>query len=407
MKFFNYYLTLIVLFVSGVAVSQIQCAVDVTILEGATIAMCADAPMSISASNGYTAYAWTGPETLTGQTITPQFSGTYTVAATDASNCISTASIVVTVNPSPTPSIISSEGNLICPSVGTILSTANTYAAYDWGNGNTNPTLSVNSTGTYAVTVTDGKNCKGQANIQINTFNFTLTSSSAAACTGSNVTLTATGGTSYAWSTGEFGGSIIVAPSTPTNYSVDITAGSCTETKSILLQPVEIDPYDLEDTVYVKPNQDYFLSGPDGFTSYTWSPDNQIDSPFSQGVTFTGTESQTITINATHPSGCTITDSVVMIVVDLSIPNGFSPNGDAYNEYFVIPELTTDSLKASIAIWNRWGELVVETDDYKNDWNGRCRTDLCLGKKELPEGTYFYHLNVHDVTFKGYITLKR
>ena len=369
--------------------------------------MCADAPNSISALNGFVSYAWTGPETLAGQTITPQFSGTYTVSATDAINCVSTASILVTVNPSPTPTIISSEGNLICPTIGTTLSTPNAYSSYSWSNGPTSPTNFITAPNTYTVTVTDANNCTGQDNILISTFNFDLSVSSTSACSGNSLTLDASGGTSYSWSTGEFGPTITVNPTVPTNFSVNITAGSCTETKTILVQPIEVIEFNLDDTIYVRPNQEYYIGGPEGYSSYSWSPNNQIDSPLSQGVTFSGTESQTLYLNATHASGCTLNDSIVIIIVDLHIPNGFSPNEDAYNQFFVIPELETENLVAQVSIWNRWGELVVETNEYKNNWEGKCMTDLCLGSESLPEGTYFYHINVHDVTFKGYVTLKR
>ncbi|HIP32206.1 MAG TPA: hypothetical protein EYG86_05545, partial [Crocinitomicaceae bacterium] len=140
MKIIHRILLIVVTFGSTISFSQIQCVVDVAINEGATISMCSNALTTISGSNGYVSYAWSGPEVLTGQTITPQFSGTYTLAATDAVNCISTVSIIVTINAAPTPTIISSEGNVICPSIGTTLSTTIPYSTYDWGSGNTGAT---------------------------------------------------------------------------------------------------------------------------------------------------------------------------------------------------------------------------------------------------------------------------
>lgn len=386
---------------------QVQCTVDITIDEGASVDMCSNALTSISGANGFVSYSWTGPEALSGQTITPQFSGVYTLSATDAVSCISTITIQVNINTPPVPVIVSSEGSVICPSVGTTLSTTTPFVTYDWGGGVATSTFFVDSPASYTVTVTDANNCSGQESILISSFDFGLVSSAVSGCTSTGVALTASGGTGYAWSTGEFGNTIIVDPTAPTNYSVVITAGSCTETLSITVQPIELLEYELEDTIYVGVNENIFISGPEGFSAYEWTPDDQIDSPFSQGVNFSGTESQLLTVTATHPSGCTISDNVNVIVVDLSIPNGFSPNGDLKNEFFVIPELETENYDAEITIWNRWGELVVEQSDYKNDWNGTCKTDLCLGSKKLPEGTYFYHINVHEVTFKGYITLKR
>ncbi|MBL1281360.1 MAG: gliding motility-associated C-terminal domain-containing protein [Fluviicola sp.] len=407
MRFYKYIYSLIFFGASFGVNAQIQCALDISINEGASVTMCSNALTTVSGASGFVAYNWSGPETLTGQTITPQFSGTYTLSATDGVACVSTTSILVTINAAPTPIIISSEGAVICPSVGTTLSTSTSYSSYVWSNGDTSPTSFVTTTNTYSVTVTDANSCSGQSNILISTFPFSLTSSAVSGCTSTAIALTATGGTSYSWSTGEFGNTIVVNPSSTTNYSVDITAGTCVETMSLTVQPLELLDFELADTIYVKAGENVFIPGPDGFSAYSWSPTNQIDSPFSQGVNFSGTESQILTINATHPTGCVLSDSVVMIVVDLSVPNGFSPNGDSYNEFFVIPELERDSLTAEITIWNRWGELVLQQQNYQNDWRGECRTDLCLGKGDLPEGTYFYHIDVHGITFRGYVTLKR
>ncbi len=170
MKIIHRILLIVATLGSATTFSQIQCTVDVAIIEGATISMCSNALTTISGSNGFASYAWSGPESLTGQTITPQFSGTYTLAATDAVNCVSTVSIVVTINTAPTPTIVSSEGNFICPSVGTTLSTTIPYSTYDWGTGNTGATFFTATPSIYTVTVTDANNCSGQNNLLISSF---------------------------------------------------------------------------------------------------------------------------------------------------------------------------------------------------------------------------------------------
>jgi len=389
------------------AIAQIQCTVDVVIVEGATIEMCADAPQTISASNGFVDYGWTGPESLIGQTITPQFSGQYVVAALDGMGCISRDTIQVTINPNPTPTIISSEGNPICPGTGgTTLSLANPYATYDWGGGNTGPTLSVSGPGAYAVTVVDNNGCAGHQVISLTELTFDLTSTAASGCFGSTALLTASGGTSYLWSTNEVGNSIVVAPTVTTNYTVDITNGSCTQTLAIDVDPVQPLNYELEDTVFLGVNETYtFFAPTSGFVSFNWYPTEQIDNPNGASVTVTADSTFTLFMEATHSSGCIVKDSVQIVVVDLSIPNGFSPNGDPLNEFFVVPQL--NYLDGSIKVWNRWGDLVFESDRYENNWDGTCQTAFCTGNQGLPEGTYFYHITVDDVSFKGYLTLKR
>ncbi len=95
--------------------------------------------------------------------------------------------------------------------------------------------------------------------------------------------------------------------------------------------------------------------------------------------------------------------------VDLGvlIPNGFSPNGDGINEYFVINNLENYQ-NNTIVIMNRWGNKVFEATPYKNDWNGTNQYGIGVGGEKLPEGTYFYILDLGDGSkpVKGYIYLK-
>lgn len=385
--------------------AQIQCAVDVQINEGTSITMCASNPQTISGSAGFVNYAWTGPETQISQTITPNFSGQYILNALDGTGCVSSDTIIVTIVPDPAEIILSSEGNPICTGSGTTLSLANPYASYNWTGGITTSTFFAPGPGTYNVTYTDVNGCSGSSAIALGEANFTLSGTESSLCTGGAVTLTASGGSSYVWSTGEVGNTIVVNPSSPTLYSVVISSGSCSETLSTTVTPVEPEENLMPDTIYVGSGNAQFVSGPDGFESYLWSPINQINNPFGQGVIFTGTVSQTLVVEATHADGCVLTDSVRMIVVNLTIPNGFSPNSDGKNDTFRIPEL--DEYPGALSVWNRWGDLVLNDPSYQNSWDGTCQTSACLGSGELPQGTYFYQVDVEGITFTGYITLKR
>lgn len=89
------------------------------------------------------------------------------------------------------------------------------------------------------------------------------------------------------------------------------------------------------------------------------------------------------------------------VVVDIMIPNVFTPNGDNKNETFMIPGL--DKYEANeLTIMNRWGNTVYSKKGYQNDWTG----------DSLSEGTYYYLLKVKTAgnkweVYKGYITLLR
>ncbi len=130
-----------------------------------------------------------------------------------------------------TPSI--SGGTSICSGPTTLTATGGNYYAFAWSNGSFNPSITVSEAGTYTVTVYD--NCTsatasvvvtggGSASIQANgptTF-----------CQGGSVTLTASQGDSYKWSSGQTTQSITVT--TTGSYDATVTSGGCPATSNAI-----------------------------------------------------------------------------------------------------------------------------------------------------------------------------
>ena len=87
------------------------------------------------------------------------------------------------------------------------------------------------------------------------------------------------------------------------------------------------------------------------------------------------------------------------------VPEGFSPNGDGVNDTFVIGYL--DGKRINLTVYNRWGNKVYQSQEYKNDWDGKSNYGLVTGD-QLPDGTYFYIVTVDEVDQKPkYLTIKR
>ena len=113
----------------------------------------------------------------------------------------------------------------------------------------------------------------------------------------------------------------------------------------------------------------------------------------------------------------------------LTIPDGFSPNSDNYNDYFEIGYIDNATgvvdkelfgniyPNASIEIYNRWGNLIYTKENYGNTskwgdyeawWDGTSMNKMQLGSKKLPAGTYFYILNLDsNEVIKGSIFLNK
>ncbi len=90
----------------------------------------------------------------------------------------------------------------------------------------------------------------------------------------------------------------------------------------------------------------------------------------------------------------------------LFIPAGFSPNGDGINDFFVIKG--AEHFDVTLKVFNRWGNIVFEGKQYKNDWGGVSNVGILIGN-QLPGGTYYYTVNLGNGTkgIAGYITLNR
>ncbi|WP_459471052.1 invasin domain 3-containing protein [Aquirufa beregesia] len=79
------------------------------------------------------------------------------------------------------------------------------------------------------------------------------------------------------------------------------------------------------------------------------------------------------------------------------VTQGFSPNGDGINDKFVIPGIMSMP-SHHLSIFNRWGNIVYETDNYKNDWGGEIPKGVGVvqGEGTITDGVYFYIID-----FKG------
>jgi gliding motility-associated-like protein len=105
------------------------------------------------------------------------------------------------------------------------------------------------------------------------------------------------------------------------------------------------------------------------------------------------------TTNFTVVDACnqTVQTSILSYVCNTVIPDIFTPNGDDLNETFTITGIEFFP-GSSVLIFDRWGGLVHESADYKNDWNGG----------DAPDGVYYYIFNRSDgESFAGYVHLAR
>ncbi len=123
---------------------------------------------------------------------------------------------------------------------------------------------------------------------------------------------------------------------------------------------------------------------------------------------FAGTDQLTIEV-CDLAGACSQGIITITVEGDVIVYNGFSPNGDTKNPTFRIGNITTLEPQNKVSIFNRWGDLVFEIDNYNNDSNkfdGRNNNG-----NELPSGTYFYRIQFtgssNRESLTGYLTIKK
>jgi len=147
----------------------------------------------------------------------------------------------------------------------------------------------------------------------------------------------------------------------------------------------------------------------------TIDPNGNVTDPMNPDTDGDGVTDGTEAVDGTDPTDpCAFVEVSITLEVTAStpcqihIPEGFSPNGDGVNDYFVIGGIDNYE-KVEVIIMNRWGNKVYESNDYQNDWDGTNQAGSSIGGNELPVSTYFYIINLGEgeEVKKGYVYINR
>ncbi|MBZ0207717.1 MAG: gliding motility-associated C-terminal domain-containing protein [Flavobacteriales bacterium] len=129
------------------------------------------------------------------------------------------------------------------------------------------------------------------------------------------------------------------------------------------------------------------VSGGFGATTMVWS-----DSLFSDHQFVPGMENGTYTVSVTDQCPKTVSLTVeVDAGCEVIIPNVITPNGDGYNDKFVVEGIK--GRDNHVQIWDRWGKEVLNTTNYQNNFSA----------KDLHDGVYFYVIRVLQQDYTGHL----
>jgi len=334
----------------------VDAGIDQTICNGAGAVLIA---------TGGSSYTWTpssGLSSTTGFSVnaSPSVTTTYSVNASSG-GCSASDEVTVFVNSTPTVSITSNGSTAFCSGGSAGLIATSSASSYTWSNGALTPSITVNTSGNYNVTVSNGS-CTANSNfIAVTVYTAAITSITpngpTTFCNGGSVILSANTGTNYSWSTGANTQTVSVTSTGVYSVSVDDVNGCGTGTSSVVI------------TVNPNPNTPVVTAGAatsicigDAVTLFSDAADSYLWNTGATTASISVTTAGTYSVTNYNSFNCGTTSSGISIAVNdpladftgtptlVFIPNAvtsFSANTTGFAPYTYLWEFGDGGTSAS------------------------------------------------------------
>ena len=218
-------------------------------------------------------------------------------------------------------------------------------------------------------------------------------------CPHDSLLLRAHGGASYRWTPGmylddSFSSQPVIRPITSEIYTVVATSVyGCTDTLNFNAVVYSGAVIYLGDSVTLYPGETYHIQPQTNCTSFSWFPPAGLDNAHVSNPTASPEFDTKYIVHGQTEWGCKATDSIDIYVNPetlLALPNAFTPGNGPNNEFKIIKRGIA-TLKY-FRIFNRWGNMVFETDNIDKGWNGE------YNGVPQPFGVYVYEVEAVTTT---------
>jgi large repetitive protein len=352
--------------------------------------LCAGEPVVLNATLEGATYTW--PDGSTGPTFTVSEAGFYWVII-QAGKC--TYQEYVYVNHAYAPQVFYEDRISLCRGETRLLDVSWVNGPYRWQDGSRESYFLVTRPGTYRVEYT-WAGCPVYDSI---TVEYTdeyppLLPRQIAFCEGETRLLNAYSPDIwyYHWQDGSYNSTLRV--SQPGTYWVDYFRGNCLIRDSVTVSFLPTPALTIRNDTVLCYGKSLTLQAAGDNQSFRWS-DGTV------GAELTVKAPGTYWVEARDlTTGClnrqTIRIQQTECWEDLNIPNLITPNGDEFNQFFVIEGLSDHW---NLEIMNRWGKPVYQTRAYRNNWDAAGH----------PSGAYYYRLwnYVSGQTYQGWLQVLR
>ncbi|WP_424987570.1 T9SS type B sorting domain-containing protein [Flagellimonas alvinocaridis] len=137
-----------------------------------------------------------------------------------------------------------------------------------------------------------------------------------------------------------------------------------------------------------------------GFPPYTYYFE---DNPGTPSNTFSIDRSGTFIVRVMDRNGCETSETITLNLIEISIPNFFTPNNDGQNDYWR-PRNMEWFPNVQTYIFDRYGRKIKIIGAFDYGWDGQYES------KPMPSGDYWYIVKLNDGSgreFVGHFTLYR
>lgn len=237
-------------------------------------------------------------------------------------------------------------------------------------------------------------------------------------CINDEIQLHARGGTAYSWTPASLVSNpndsiTFTRPSANAIFTVVISNSTCIpDTQQVVVDILSRPEVDAgRDTILISGQSHTLTPSSSRPVHYIWTPSPSLSCSECQNPVATPTQTTWYYVEGIDANGCPAIDSVRIQIIDecngdiVLVPNAFTPNNDMANDkLFVYGQLIS---KINIfRVFNRWGELVFETDDITQGWDGTYKG------QPVNSGVYVYYvdaicINGGQTIKKGNVTLMR
>lgn len=356
-----------------------------------------------SIATGSLTYQWSfgagSGSNLASPSYTYSSVGTYSVTLVATSNlgCVDSLTRQVVVHPMPTGTLSQPATTVLCEGQSILLSASGgvTYQWYVAGAaipGAVFATHAATQSGTYTVQVISANGCAstavGSVTLQffakpIVDFNYNKS------CAGFPIqftdlsVLSPSSPVSYSWSFGSGQGTATTQNPLYTysasgfyTVSLTVTPAACPTLGTTISKPVSIvasPPHERYPSLNAIENVPLSLQARQfDNASFAWSPAIGLSNAQIANPVFNYNAQVQYLVTIRLSIGCVITDTLLVRMfkeTEIYVPKGFSPNGDGKNDV-LLPRVVGIKALRYFKIYNRWGQLVFQTDELNTGWDG-------------------------------------